>query len=57
MFGRRVLDEQCIQEGVTAAASEAALKFAAHNPYKKGTIEYKSWKKGYDQADTSGYVW
>lgn len=57
MFGRQALDERCVQEGREAARNEAELKAPAQNRYEKGTIEYKSWKKGYDSADTSGYVW
>ncbi|CAD6548571.1 hypothetical protein LMG28727_04853 [Paraburkholderia kirstenboschensis] len=57
LFRRMPLDPATVQQGSAAALADAKSNRVTDNPHAKGTVEYKSWKIGYDKADDSTYVW
>jgi hypothetical protein len=50
---RPALIEDIVNEGKRAFADGNP----GDNPYPKGTMENRSWQKGYDSADDWMYVW
>jgi outer membrane lipoprotein-sorting protein len=57
IFTKPTLNPIVVQDGKNAALEDAKSNKLTPNPHSKATIEYKSWKKGYESADDSVYVW
>lgn len=52
LLRRAPLDPLFVQQG-----KDAFIAGRHDNPYPRGTLAHRSWKKGYDLVDDWNYVW